>query len=120
VPRKVQAGLLALVALTLLTSCRHSHAASGNTRSTTVQFVTPNLRKAQLAVARHVLGHVPSEFPWQRVECHRYGTSAMNCFVLRSEGCTVVGVRETVSGEIRYSEPFGLTICAARTVGLTD
>jgi hypothetical protein len=78
------------------------------------------MRKAQLAVAQHVLGHVPSKFPWQRVECYRYGTAALNCFVLRTEGCTVVGVRETASGEIRYSDPFGYTICSATgPVGVT-
>jgi hypothetical protein len=109
--KKVQLGLLILAALTLLTSCRHSEATSSRTQSTAVSFVTPHVVKAQAGLARHSFGHTASSLAGQRIECRRYGTLALNCFVFRPGSCTVVGVRETARGEFRYSGPFGVTIC---------
>jgi hypothetical protein len=54
-----------------------------------------------------------SQSSLQSVECYRYGNLALNCSVALDSDCTVVGVRETRSGEIRFSHPFGYTICTA-------
>jgi hypothetical protein len=106
--------LFIVAGLWLLTSCGHSHAKAVQAQSVPAVYVTPHLQKAQRAVARYVLGNV-SRSALQRTECHRYGSSALNCFVDLEGGCNVVGVRETRSGEIRFSHPFGYYICS--TVG---